>query len=235
MLLSAVCKHAIAGESGPPAEGEMCSMPALCGARCQRHAGCHSWVDAVSAVPLCVLGATTISLLCCLQVGRNNFRPPPKVDSSVVRIEPRNPLPNVNFKEWDGLGRLCFSRKNKTLGAIFRQKSVVQLVEKNMKTFQALKDAGVVMQGAGDVMMMAEVAEENEEMDLDGTAAVDSAAESMEVEGSGEKGKEASVYKEKALQVLRSGGFEDKRSSKLTQDDFLRLLSLFNEAGIHFA
>ena len=177
----------------------------------------------------------TVSLLCCLQVGRNNFRPPPKVDSSVVRIEPRNPLPNVNFKEWDGLGRLCFSRKNKTLGAIFRQKSVVQLVEKNVKTFQALKDAGVVMQGGGDVMMMAEGGGENEEMDLDGTAAVDTAADSMEVEGSGDKGKEASVYKEKALQVLKSGGFEDKRSSKLTQDDFLRLLSLFNEAGIHFA
>lgn len=54
------------------------------------------------------------------QVGKNNFRPPPKVDSSVVRIEPRNPPPPINFMEWDGLVRLCFSRKNKTLGAIFR-------------------------------------------------------------------------------------------------------------------
>jgi hypothetical protein len=34
------------------------------------------------------------------QVGRNNFRPPPKVDSSVVRIEPRNPPPPVDFREW---------------------------------------------------------------------------------------------------------------------------------------
>lgn len=50
------------------------------------------------------------------QVGKNNFRPPPKVDSSVVRIEPRHPPPPVNFLEWDGLVRLCFSRKNKTLG-----------------------------------------------------------------------------------------------------------------------
>ena len=54
------------------------------------------------------------------QVGKNNFRPPPKVDSSVVRIEPRHPPPPVNFLEWDGLVRLCFGRKNKTLGAIFR-------------------------------------------------------------------------------------------------------------------
>lgn len=54
------------------------------------------------------------------QVGKNNFRPPPKVDSSVVRIEPRHPPPPINFLEWDGLVRLCFSRKNKTLGAIFK-------------------------------------------------------------------------------------------------------------------
>ena len=45
-----------------------------------------------------------------LKVGKNNFRPPPKVDSSVVRIEPRNPPPPVNFLEWDGLVRLCFGR-----------------------------------------------------------------------------------------------------------------------------
>jgi 18S rRNA (adenine1779-N6/adenine1780-N6)-dimethyltransferase len=76
-----------------------------------------------------------------LKVGKNNFRPPPKVDSSVVRIEPRTPLPPINFKEWDGLIRLCFNRKNKTLGSIFRQKPVVALLEKNYKTFQALQDA----------------------------------------------------------------------------------------------
>ncbi len=58
--------------------------------------------------------------LCGVQVGKNNFRPPPKVDSSVVRIEPRHPPPPVNFLEWDGLVRLCFGRKNRTLGACGR-------------------------------------------------------------------------------------------------------------------
>ncbi len=38
----------------------------------------------------------------------------------MVRIEPRNPPPPINFMEWDGLVKLCFGRKNKTLGAIFR-------------------------------------------------------------------------------------------------------------------
>ncbi|KAK3090747.1 hypothetical protein FSP39_014284 [Pinctada imbricata] len=33
-----------------------------------------------------------------MKVGKNNFRPPPKVESSVVRIEPRNPPPPINFQ-----------------------------------------------------------------------------------------------------------------------------------------
>lgn len=48
-----------------------------------------------------------------MKVGKNNFKPPPKVDSSVVRIEPKNPPPPINYVEWDGLLRICFIRKNK--------------------------------------------------------------------------------------------------------------------------
>ena len=32
------------------------------------------------------------------QVGKNNFRPPPKVESAIVRIEPRYPRPTVNYQ-----------------------------------------------------------------------------------------------------------------------------------------
>ena len=46
-----------------------------------------------------------------------------------MRIEPRHPPPPVNFREWDGLVRVCFGRKNKTLGAIFRQSSTLALLE----------------------------------------------------------------------------------------------------------
>jgi 18S rRNA (adenine1779-N6/adenine1780-N6)-dimethyltransferase len=35
--------------------------------------------------------------------------------------------------------------------------------------------------------------------------------------------------------VLNTDGFVDMRASKMSQDDFLRLLATFNEAGIHFA
>jgi 18S rRNA (adenine1779-N6/adenine1780-N6)-dimethyltransferase len=75
-----------------------------------------------------------------LKVGKNNFRPPPKVESSVIRIVPHNPPPPINFTEWDGLLRLCFTRKNKTLGAIFRQDSVAKLLEDNYKTYCSLNN-----------------------------------------------------------------------------------------------
>jgi len=78
-----------------------------------------------------------------LKVGKNNFRPPPKVESSVVRIKPHNPPPPVNFLEWDGLVRLCFGRKNKTLGAIFKTKAVSDLLEANYKTFCSLNNIDV--------------------------------------------------------------------------------------------
>jgi len=68
-----------------------------------------------------------------MKVGRNNFRPPPKVESSVVRLEPRNPPPPVNFQEWDGLTRVCFVRKNKTLGAAFTSTGVLLMIEKNFR------------------------------------------------------------------------------------------------------
>jgi len=68
-----------------------------------------------------------------MKVGKNNFRPPPKVESSVVRLEPRNPPPPINFQEWDGLTRVCFVRKNKTLSAAFNSTGVLLMMEKNYK------------------------------------------------------------------------------------------------------
>uniref|UniRef100_A0A4W3KH97 rRNA adenine N(6)-methyltransferase n=1 Tax=Callorhinchus milii TaxID=7868 RepID=A0A4W3KH97_CALMI len=68
-----------------------------------------------------------------MKVGKNNFRPPPKVESSVVRIEPKIPPPPVNFQEWDGLVRIAFVRKNKTLSAAFKSSAVEQLLEKNYR------------------------------------------------------------------------------------------------------
>ncbi|OLL23366.1 Dimethyladenosine transferase [Neolecta irregularis DAH-3] len=75
-----------------------------------------------------------------MKVGKNNFRPPPQVESSVVRIEPKNPPPPIDFEEWDGLLRICFSRKNKTIGADFKTSSVVEMCEKNYLTWCSQND-----------------------------------------------------------------------------------------------
>lgn len=75
-----------------------------------------------------------------MKVGKNNFRPPPKVESSVVRIEPRNPPPPINFQEWDGLVRICFSRKNKTIGASFKFTKVIDLLDKNYRVHCSIQN-----------------------------------------------------------------------------------------------
>lgn len=75
-----------------------------------------------------------------MKVGKNNFRPPPKVESSVVRLEPRNPAPPINFTEWDGLTRIAFLRKNKTLAAAFKHTSTMKMLDDNYKLHASLKN-----------------------------------------------------------------------------------------------
>merc|ERR1719454_770452 len=77
-----------------------------------------------------------------MKVGKNNFRPPPKVESAVVRIEPLNPPPPINYNEWDGLVRICFNRKNKTTGACFKTKPVIDLLEKNYRVYCSKMNIG---------------------------------------------------------------------------------------------
>lgn len=95
-----------------------------------------------------------------MKVGRNNFRPPPKVESRVVRIELRNPPPPVNFVEWDGMIRLLFNRKNKTLRSVLNTKATLKLLEENRKTLQNLKKHQKKVKGV--VAMIDDENDENE-------------------------------------------------------------------------
>ena len=160
-----------------------------------------------------------------LKVGKNNFKPPPKVESSVVRIEPRHPPVQVNFTEWDGLVRLCFSRKNKTLGAIFKQKACLDLLEKNYRTFLQLETSGMLDK-------------QQQEMSVDQTAEGQGQGQGMDILDQKRLGisdlANRDKFKDYVLGVLREGDFDKKRSSKLDQDDFLELLARFNASGIHF-
>ncbi|KAF3760630.1 rRNA adenine dimethylase [Cryphonectria parasitica EP155] len=126
-----------------------------------------------------------------MKVGRQNFRPPPQVESSVVRIEPKlgKDRPAVSWAEFDGLLRIVFSRKNKTVRASFGTKEVLALVERNYRTWCALNnvpvDETIVEDGGGDVV------DEDASMDVDGHDGdgewggimdVDGAAEDQELE-----------------------------------------------------
>ncbi|KAK7271482.1 hypothetical protein RJT34_27429 [Clitoria ternatea] len=162
-----------------------------------------------------------------LKVRRNNFRPPPKVDSSVVRIEPRKPCIEVKQEEWDGFLRIGFNRKNKTLGSIFRQKNVITLLEKNYRTVQALKLSQEDLLNETDTKMDFSSFGDDQGMEMDDDD------DEMEVED-GEADEVQSEFNDKVLGVLKEGDFEDKRSSKLSRQEFLYLLSLFNKAAYHF-
>lgn len=70
-----------------------------------------------------------------MHVGKNNFRPAPQVESSVVRLVPLDPPPPIKFEEFDGLGRIVFARRNKTIHATFMAKGVIDMLEKNWRTW----------------------------------------------------------------------------------------------------
>ncbi|KAM0524024.1 hypothetical protein ACHAPE_001279 [Trichoderma viride] len=194
-----------------------------------------------------------------MKVGKNNFRPPPQVESSVVRIEPKlgKDRPNVSWDEWDGLLRVCFVRKNKTLRASWLgTKEVLAMVERNYRTWCAMNGVPIdesVVEGA-------EEEEDDMEMDDGGAAANDGEDAGMDVDDLGDdtpsffqelktaslnvpktkskrkKTKVAELVREKIRKVLEDvTELADKRSGKCDENDFLRLLFAFNEEGIHFS
>ena len=71
-----------------------------------------------------------------------------------------------------------------------------------------------------------EVIEKEEQIDSEGEG-----EQKMQVEDATNPMKE---FRDKVIDVLDDKSFLDKRSSKLTLEDFLKLLYLFNKAGIHF-
>ena len=186
-----------------------------------------------------------------MKVGKNNFRPPPQVESSVVRIEPKigKDRPNVSWDEWDGLLRVCFVRKNKTLRASWLgTKEVLAMVERNYRTWCAMNgvpvDDSIVEDGQEDMEVEdAGDAEEWGGMDVDDEA--DEAPEFFkEMRDSGvtktkskrKKTKVAELVREKIRKVLEDvTELADKRAGKCDENDFLRLLFAFNEEGIHFS
>ncbi|XP_042517885.1 ribosomal RNA small subunit methyltransferase, mitochondrial-like [Macadamia integrifolia] len=164
-----------------------------------------------------------------MDVSKRDFVPCPKVDSSVVKIRPKATVPEVDMDEWWAFTRTCFSKKNKTLGATLKQKKkVIELLKRSQ-----LSDSMAIAQRDNAVATKYNYDAIEEEED-----------EEDDEEGEEEKGEgcsssyfaetEMGLFREKIVGVLKAGGFEGKRPSKLSHEELLGLLSLFNQAGIHF-
>ncbi|KAI0856504.1 rRNA adenine dimethylase [Xylaria cubensis] len=186
-----------------------------------------------------------------LKVGRANFRPPPQVDSSVVRIEPKtgSERPNISFEEFDGLLRICFNRRNKVLRSLFlSNKEVLKMLETNYRLYCATNDIpiddGLVDDAGEDEEMEVDEDEKDAAMDVDGDDDLPSffgAAKNPDEgtltskRGSLNKTRVAVLVKEKVRKVLEETELAESRSAKLHENDFLRLLAAFNAEGIHFS
>ena len=211
-----------------------------------------------------------------MKVSKKNFVPPPKVESSVVRIEPIHPLPKINFIEWDGMLRICFSRKNKTLGALFKQKKIFEMIYQNYKKFlknnnentnlkkEEINEENPVVQseindnfniesniikGLLDNMKdeenNMELEKDNEE-DNDSKNKNDEDDDENQMENEEEKmdnNEEEKIepniddktkFKTFLINLLKNNNFLQQRAVKMTITNFLELLNLFNNNGIHF-
>ncbi|PKY02920.1 S-adenosyl-L-methionine-dependent methyltransferase [Aspergillus campestris IBT 28561] len=192
-----------------------------------------------------------------MKVGKNNFKPPPQVESSVVRLVPKNPRPQIDYNEWDGLLRIVFVRKNKTIRSSFLgTTSVMDMLEANYRTWCAQNDIPVEdgpAENAGPDAM--------EEDDLHNDDADEPEEEAMEVDDDDDvpdffkeqanariqealrsrparkkKGKVAELVREKIRQVLEEETkLGEKRARMCDENDFLKLLWACNQKGFHFS
>ncbi|KAJ0093148.1 hypothetical protein Patl1_25983 [Pistacia atlantica] len=113
-----------------------------------------------------------------------------------------------------------------------RAKNVLSLLEKNYKTLQALGSSqSTSIQNIDIRMDILKLGNSNEDQSTEMDGGSD---DEMELEN-GDAESEVSELKDKVVGVLKEGQFEEKRASKLTQQEFLYLLSLFNKAGIRFS
>lgn len=171
-----------------------------------------------------------------MKVGKNNFKPPPQVESSVVRLEIKNPRPQISYDEWDGLLRIVFVRKNKTIAAGFKSSAVMGMVEKNYRTWCAT--TGVPLDdGDVDIDMVAggdDIADDEEmEIDENGMGVVKKVV--IKRGSKKNRGKVADLVKSKVEKVLSETELGEKRAGKCDEADFLKLLYELNKEGIHFS
>lgn len=151
-------------------------------------------------------------------IKRSMFRPPPKVDSIVAKIVPKEPPAGLDAKSWESMLRLCFMAKNKTLRSVFKLRSAFMCIRPSRAaaasdhvSADAEADADVVAAGdAGDGRGVSDraVADASEEAVAAAVAA--------------------------ARDVLERSGFAERRPNGLSVDEYLRLYNAFTDVGVTF-
>ena len=200
-----------------------------------------------------------------MKVSKKNFVPPPKVESSVVRIEPIHPLPKINFLEWDGMLRICFSRKNKTLGALFKQKKIFEMIYQNYKKFMKNNENNISKMEENQEQIPVIKSEINENdnnesniikgllnnmnddennMELENEEENDNNENKIEIQEEDNNNNEEenkisnnddkSKFRNFLINLLKNNNFLQQRAVKMTITNFLELLNLLNNNGIHF-
>ena len=200
-----------------------------------------------------------------MKVSKKNFVPPPKVESSVVRIEPIHPLPKINFLEWDGMLRICFSRKNKTLGALFKQKKIFEMIYQNYKKFMKNNENNIskMEENQGQIPVIKSEINENDNnesniikgllnnmndvennMELENGEENDDNENKIEIQEEDNNNNEEenkisnnddkSKFRTFLINLLKNNNFLQQRAVKMTITNFLELLNLLNNNGIHF-
>jgi 18S rRNA (adenine1779-N6/adenine1780-N6)-dimethyltransferase len=182
-----------------------------------------------------------------MKVGKKNFRPPPKVESSVVRIEPKNPMPEVDFIQWDNLLRICFLRKNKTMGAIFRTKVILKNLFKSNLNF----DPRSISKNEPNFKMLGF---ENGPFKEDCELVTETNLEEMEIDSCDDEPESAMViedkqdpiqlrdassveyeqFKLKVINLIIDNQYEKQRPSKMHWSSFVQVINIFNSNEVYF-
>lgn len=129
----------------------------------------------------------------------------------------------MNFLEWDGMIRMVFNRKHKTLHAILTVKSILIILEQNYKTYLSLHNTNNNNNGISSSSSCSS----SKRTSKSANTSNNNSSSMMIVD-------EVIDMKSIVEEVLNTTGYSTQRAAKMDINDFLCLLAAFNEKGIHF-
>lgn len=161
-----------------------------------------------------------------MNVSKKSFRPPPKVESSIVKIEPKRHPPGINLQEFDGLVKICFSRKHKTIGAIFKQTAIRNLVFNNTDNINNINNTDNTNIPATETPM-----------DIENSIYLNENINSDEDINSNNSNNDlflTDADNSRLTKALEESNMAGERAARMTVEDFIFLLIKFKENGISF-